>query len=255
MNKFSIILSASLLTLSTHVLAATGDKVNDTADKESAMSAAVFGDPEKGGIGYEWTVKMPSQGKVEITGSVGGKSSFEPQFDAPDFGWTHTSDWVALEIKEETILRIKVSRQGGIYELQVDKEDPTKKSYVTAGAHLYPAVSIYDGWDSTTAKEKGSFNPTGNFWSTIQFKDKKYSKWGEKTIMYHAILPAGKYSVNIGGVNAMYCKESEACFNGKHGYRATFTTSPVINLVKPISIKPTPTPTPTNPITIQPVAQ
>jgi hypothetical protein len=222
MNKLAIILATSAFAFSANLLAADTANLNEMTATET--SNVVFGDPDGTGIGYEWTVRMPHHGSVEILGSVGGKSSFEPQFQAPDFGWTHTSDWVAVELTADAVLEIEVSRQGGFYEMKVDDTD-NSKSYVTAGAELYPAVSIYNGWDSTTEKEKGSFNPAGNFWSTLEFKAAEYSKLGEKTIIYRAKLPAGKYSVNIGGVNALYCAETESCYNGVHGYRAKLTTS------------------------------
>ena len=221
MNKFAIMLATSTLAFSVNALAAEGADDAKTMEAMSTQSA-VYGDPDGTGIGYEWTVKMPHHGSVEILGSVGGKSSFEPQFDAPDFGWTHTSDWVAVELAADAVLEIEVSRQGGFYEMKVDRED-NSKSYVTAGAELYPALSVYTGWDSTTEKEKGSFNPAGNFWSTLEFKAAEYSKLGETTIVYRAKLSAGKYSVNIGGVNALYCAETDPCYNGVHGYKAKFS--------------------------------
>ncbi len=225
-----MILGISTLALSTVTIAA--EKANDTEASKTMKSAAVFGDPDKEGIGYEWTVTLEGKhGHAGITGSVGGKSSYEPQFDAPDIGWTHTSDWVALEMKQKGVLTITVERQAGIYFTKIDKKTQ-EKSFVTAGSKLYPAMSIYTGWDSTTAKEKGSFNPVGNFWSTIEFKEVVYSDMGQKSITYRAKLPAGKYSINIGGVNALYCKESDSCFNGLHGYRAKFSTSHPFHLIK-----------------------
>ena len=211
MNKVKAILGVSALLLSTSVMAES-----EVAFKNNAKDAL--------GIGYEWSVKLGHHGSAEITGSVGGKSSFEPEFTAPQIGWTHTSDWVELELEADVILEIEVSRQQGIYE---KKKDGT---YSTAGAMLYPALSVYKGWDTTTEKEKGSFNPTGKFWSTIEFKDVVYSKHGETTIIYRAKMKAGQYSVDIGGVNALYCAETDECFNGKHGYRAKFSASHMPNM-------------------------
>lgn len=207
MNKFAVILSASALALSTNVI----------ADVQ-------FADPDEGGIGYEWTVSIAHHGTAEIVGSTGGKGSYEPSFEAPDFGWTHTTDWVALELGADVTLEIEMSRQEGVYEVKVD-EDTGEKSFATSGAMLYPALSVYKGWDTTTEKEKGSFNPIGNFWSTLEYMGVAYSESGEETIKYRAKLPAGQYSVNIGGVNALYCAETDACYNGVHGYRVKFTAS------------------------------
>lgn len=207
MKTFVTFLGASALALST-----------------AAMADVQYADPEEGGIGYEWTVSLGHHGSAEIVGSTGGKGSYEPSFETPEIGWTHTTDWVALELEADVILEIEVSRQEGVYEMKVDRETG-EKSYATSGAMLYPAISIYKGWDSTTETEKGSFNPQGNFWSTIDFQDALYSKFGESTIIYRAKVPAGKYSVNIGGVNALYCAEDDACYKGVHGYRAKFTAS------------------------------
>lgn len=213
MNKFAAILGASAFALST-----------------SAIADVQFADPEEGGIGYEWTVSLPHHGSAEIVGSTGGKGSYEPTFEAPEFGWMHTTDWVALELEGESVLEITVARQEGVYEKTVDRTDPTIQGYATSGAMLYPALSLYSGWDSTMV-EDGSFNPAGNFVdgegnaTTLEFMAVEYSKFGESTITYRAVVPAGKYSVNIGGVNALYCSETDACYNGVHGYRATFTAS------------------------------
>jgi hypothetical protein len=207
MKKFATILGASALAFSA-----------------SAMADVQFADPAEGGLGYEWIVTLGHNGSHEIVGSTGGKGSYEPSFEAPDIGWTHTTDWVALELEEEAILEIKVTRQEGVYEMKVDRETG-EKSYATSGAMLYPSFSIYEGWDSTTEKEKGSFNPMGNFWSTIVFKDAAFSEYGETTIVWRGRMPAGQYSVNVGGVNALYCAETDDCYNGVHGFKATFTTS------------------------------
>lgn len=223
MNKITTILGASALILSANIMADVQfSSPNTNADPEAP----------KAGIGYEWTVSLPHHGSAEITGSVGGKGSFEPTFEAPEFGWMHTTDWVALTLEEDSILEITVTRQEGIYEKTVDRKDPTIQGYKTAGAMLYPAVSLYSGWDSTL-QEDGSFNPAGTFSgkegsaTTLNFIAVEYSKFGESTITYRAKMAAGQYTVNIGGVNALYCSESDECYNGKHGYRATFKTSHV----------------------------
>lgn len=220
MNKLAtLLLGVSALAFSTTSIAHVA--------YEDPHPKGMNGADDTGGIGYEWHVHILKGNTEEITGSTGGKGSFEPTFTAPDFGWTHTTDWVALELAAMGVLEIQVTRQPGIYELQVDRKDPTKQKFTTSGDLLYPAMSIYKGWDET-AKEKASFNPAGNFWATgLEFMKVEYSKWGETTITYRAMLPAGKYSVNIGGVNALYCKETDKCFNGVHGYRATFNLKPM----------------------------
>jgi len=209
MKKFATILGASAFALST-----------------TAIADVQFADPDEGGIGYEWTVTFDHHGSHELVGSTGGKGSFEPTFEAPDFGWTHTTDWVALELKENATLEIEMTRQEGVYELKVDRETG-EQSYATSGAMLYPAFSIYEGWDTTTEAEQGSFNPIGNFWSTIEYMGAAYSHDGRSTVTHSIVLSAGKYSLNLGGVNALHCAEEDECYNGAHGYRVKLTTSPL----------------------------
>ena len=233
MSKIAAILGVSALVLSTSAISA-----EPVAPEGTEMATSMFADPvpnEKvdgvrtGGIGYEWTVSLPHHGTTQIVGSTGGKGSYEPTFKAPNFGWMHTTDWVALTLAERAVLEITVTRQVGVYEKTVDRKDPTIQGYKTSGSELFPAMSIYKGWDSTMI-EQGSFNPAGNFTdkngnpTSLDFMDVVYSQTGETTITYRKILDAGEYSVNIGGVNALYCAETDACYNGAHGYRATFTT-------------------------------
>jgi len=213
MNKLATVFSVGILAVSGGVSA------------EGNLSAN-FGDPDPSGIGYEWTVRG-GYGMVDLIGSVGSKSAWEPKFELPNKGWTHTSDWIALEVTKKVRLEVTVQRQAGFYELKVDRKDPTKRSYETAGSELYPTLSVYEGWDTTTEKEQGSFNPAGNFWSTIMFKDVVYSAFGEDSVHYVTELEPGQYSLNIGGVNDLYCKADEPCGKGKHGYRATIKTSPM----------------------------
>jgi len=219
MNKFAAILGASALVLST-----------------SAMAKVEFADPvpnvrgedaTTGGIGYEWTVTLGAHETAEIVGSTGGKGTYEPTFTAPNIGWTHTTDWVALDLTADAVVEIQVSRQEGVYEKTVDRTDPTIQGYATSGAMLYPAMSVYTGWDDTSTESAG-FNPMGDFWAEgLSFKAVEYSKFGETTITYRAMLKAGHYSINIGGANALYCAETDECFNGAHGFKATFKASHV----------------------------
>ncbi|MGV8713143.1 MAG: hypothetical protein ACWA6R_11415, partial [Nitrosomonas sp.] len=69
-----------------------------------------------GGISYEWTVVLNGHDKAELVGHVGAKSWNEPPpaYEPPDTGWTHTSNWVALELTEPAKLEIEVERQEGV---------------------------------------------------------------------------------------------------------------------------------------------
>lgn len=212
MRKFASLMGFALFTVATGTIA-----------------EVKFSDPSSGGISYEWTVTLGHQNSHDIVGSTDGKGAFEPSLEIPDIGWTLKTDWIALELEEDAILEIQVTRQEGVYELAVNSETGIK-SYTTSGNMLFPSLSIYQGWDNSTDIEKEHFNPMGNFWSTINFKDAEFSQYGETTIVWRARMAAGLYTINIGGVNTLYCAVTEACYKGMHGYRATFTTSVIQNI-------------------------
>ncbi|MCX7089141.1 MAG: hypothetical protein NTV00_13955 [Methylococcales bacterium] len=209
----------------------------------SAFSAATinYADPvpEKG-IGYEWTVDMEHKGVLttaDFVRHVGAKSSFEPSNPAPEVGWQHTSDWVALQLREKSLLTIEVSNQRGVHFTTVGTDGKAVES--TAGQGYFPAFSLYSGWDDTST-EVHTFNPVGNFWSTVKFIDAAYIQQAQaihggevvRSIKKQFILPAGKYSINIGGINALYCDTTLPCYNGRHGYRAKLSAEPMPKAVE-----------------------
>lgn len=215
---------------------------------ELQASTVKFGDPSPTvGIGYEWTVTMGNTSvdpvtkldrkfeTAEFSGSVGAKSSFEPTFTAPNFGWTHTSDWVALNVTADSFVTIEVSRQQGINGYSVDQ---TTKAITdtTAGDLLYPALSVYQNWEENAATvESHDFNPMAapSWTKDLKFIDVAYSDKGQPTISYSIVFQKGKYTLNIGGANALYCKAGDPCFTGEHGYRVKITSTPLVKMYFP----------------------
>ena len=205
------------------------------ASASHAASTVTFADPAPDkGIGYEWNIRMSHGGKAPTTAEfvrhVGAKSSYEPTFTPPEIGWHHQSDWVALELVENSLVTIEVRNQRGVHYTEVAQDG--KKTESTAGQGYFPGFSVYKGWDDTST-EKHSFNSIGNFWSTIQYITAAYDQKGvhggetKRLATTRLMLPAGKYSINIGGVNALYCLPEQPCFSGRHGYSAKFTAEPI----------------------------
>ena len=185
-----------------------------------------------GGISYEWTVRMGKNDKVGFVNKVGAKSFNEPEssgYFQPDTGWTHTSNWVALELTHRTNVRIEVERQEGV---------PFANNGTTATARnmLVPAIAVYAGWDDTSCEDH-RYNNAGNVdWTTIQFIGNAANEKGRPVAVYSANLKAGRYSVAIGGspkVLASYPDGAKCdpldpvcyAYNGNHGYRAVIKTS------------------------------
>jgi hypothetical protein len=167
------------------------------------------------GIGYEWGVAMSSTDSSIYQGSVGAKSWNEPTNPPDAKGWTHTSDWTALDLTEDATLTVTLARQSGVL------YSPPSGPPVTEGDLLTPAFSIYAGWE-TTGPESHQFNPVGNIsWaSELSYLDHEANPLGLTSITKTFSLAAGRYSLVFGG-------NPPDGSTGFHGYQATLTTSPV----------------------------
>ncbi|NOT85886.1 MAG: hypothetical protein HOP02_14145 [Methylococcaceae bacterium] len=189
---------------------------------------AVVGVPATGGIGYEWTVTLGNNDSADFTGSVGAKSSYEPTFKAPEFAWTHTTDFVALNLTADAKVSIMVTRQQGVTDASVDK---TTNALVLkeAGNLLNPVVAVWKNWEESGV-ETGSFNPLGktSWMNELAYVGIAYADKGQSMIIYTVDLPKGKYTLNIGGANAYEpngcAATNAACYTGTHGYRVEITT-------------------------------
>jgi hypothetical protein len=184
-----------------------------------------------GGISYEWTVKLGKHDKASFVNHVGAKSFNEPPpaYEPPETGWTHTSNWVALELLKRGNVEIKVERQEGV---------PFASNGATATARnmLVPAIAVYEGWDDTSCEDH-RYNTSGNVdWSTLQFIGNELNEKGKPVAVYRGYLKAGRYSIAIGGtpkVLASYpandCNALDPicyAYTGRHGYRAEIKTYP-----------------------------
>lgn len=189
---------------------------------------AVAGKPATGGIGYEWTVKMGNNDTATFTGSVGAKSSYEPTFTAPEFGWQHTSDYIALDLTEDANVTITAARQQGVTDASIDK-NTAAIVLKEAGKFLNPVIVVWRNWEESGV-ETGSFSPIGktSWMNELVHLGLAYADKGQDTITYTAQLTKGKYTINIGGANGYEpngCPVTNtACYTGNHGYRAEIKT-------------------------------
>jgi len=213
------------------VLATTAPApAHDTTPTGPQVGSLVFADPAPAGISYEWTLRMPRRQGAQLVYAVGAKSWSEPSNPDGRKGWTHTSNWVALELPETATVKITVERQQGVVVV-------TDGVAAAARFALVPALSVYRGWDDTTEVEDHTFNNLGNFWSTIVYLGSAANPKAKPKVVYRAKLAAGRYSVVIGGnprslgdpsaYPAATCDPSDpVCYQytGQQGYLATIET-------------------------------
>jgi hypothetical protein len=186
-----------------------------------------------GGISYEWMVKMGGHDKVSFINRVGAKSYNEPletssTYAPPYTGWTHTSNWVALELTQRAKIKIKVERQEGV---PMANSTPV----TVARNKLVPALSIYSGWDNTSCEDH-RYNPSGDIdWTTIKYIGNQPNKHGKDEVEYQIVLDAGNYSIAIGGAPKVLpdysiltnCNPADPicyAYTGNHGYRVEIKT-------------------------------
>jgi hypothetical protein len=81
----------------------------------SAIASTIIPTPGYApGIGYEWGIVMSGTDSAIYQGSVGAKSWNEPTNPPDAKGWTHTSDWTAIELTDAATLTVTLARQSGV---------------------------------------------------------------------------------------------------------------------------------------------
>ena len=227
MRTSSLTITASALVAAL----ALGTAAHATPGDHLGAGTLAFADPNPAaGISYEWTLSLKKKEKASFVWYVGAKSWSEPSNPDGLKGWTHTANWVAIELAEPAVLAITVERQGGVVYSAAGVQ-------VLARGALVPALSLYSGWDDTTEFEEHNFDNAGNFWATLDYIGNQPNlpnrKGDTKTRVSYKTkkLPAGRYTLVIGGnppIIASYpdagCDANDATchdYTGPHGYRAT----------------------------------
>jgi len=205
------------------VIAAGLGSIPSSVAKASADSTApvslTYTEPSPIGIPYRWNVEMNPGQHANIEYFVGAKSWWEPTNPPATPGWTHTSNWIALKLDARALVIIDVKPLAGIACTGSLSFACNQQTLVAAG-DLYPAVSLYEGID-TTSDQDHVFNPIGNFWSTINYLDSKRNKSPNQVLRFQAKLDPGEYTIDVGGANAFFCANGDPCFTGGQGYAVT----------------------------------
>lgn len=218
--------SVSLVVIAVLALASTSRAARVVAPPPTLAVEAV---PPGSGIPYKWDVGMSRKQRVELVLFVGAKSWNEPSNPDGLKGWTHTSNWIAIDLEEDAKLKITVTRQQGV--VQSDGSGALTRD------RLYPALSLYAGHDSASDQDH-VFNNAGDFWSTVHFMGNEPNAKGRDKIVFKTKkLPAGQYTVDIGGnppsLGAVANYPGNGCdaadptcyvYTGQHGYHAVIET-------------------------------
>jgi hypothetical protein len=119
--------------------------------------------PSATGIPYRWWVTLGQKDQTDFGYYVGALSWWQPGNPPTTPGWTHNSNWVALNLTNAAQVTIEISP-----DVPVPCAPPSQPAACDTtgrtGSDLYPAISIYTGQD-TTSPQDHVFNPVGNFWA------------------------------------------------------------------------------------------
>lgn len=173
----------------------------------------VAGPPASGGIGYRWTVKMNAKDQATVDGTVGAWSWDEDGNPETAKGWTHTSNWVALDLSEDSRLTIRLERKAGVL-TTTNMNNPDGVGLL----NLFPAFTIYEDWQETGG-DVHTYNNRGNIdWAPEIEYLTHVENTGNTVALLTLKLRAGRYSIVLGGNSPSSLAE------GRQGYAATFTT-------------------------------
>lgn len=190
----------------------------------------VSGDANAGGIGYLGYVTVGATDTGGFSSNVGAWS-WEDQGIAPGGGegWTHTSNWIALDVTADTWLTLTLARDasvakplGGFYDVD----------------NMFPSFTLWRNWDNnamtaaaalalgydplTPPDDHHTYTNTGNvIWAeNISYLDHTANST-LSSVSDSWFLSAGQYTLVFGS-------ESPSLSNPpKQGYSASFSTSPV----------------------------
>jgi hypothetical protein len=173
--------------------------------------------PDQTGITYEFKGSTNHGGAGSISGSVGAKSWAEPNNPVDAKGWTHTSNWVQLDLSGMHV--------PGVLTIQMERG---------ATGSLFPAFSLYSGWENDTPDTNNhTFNNTGAIsWAddltyighvaNAGGQNGTANGTGLTSVSQQFFLNPGLYSIALGGNPAFSLGQT-----GIHAFNATFDVAAV----------------------------
>jgi hypothetical protein len=168
--------------------AGKGDPVPNGVDTETGATT--------GGISYAWTVSSVSNLTANLSGIVGASSWRDPEASSPADGTTRASSWVALRLRVPSLVNFRVSRSSNIPDpLGLLPGD-------TGGGDLRPAFTLFSGWQESGADATSYPNRADIPWASALRYLNHFEDEGDGTVEASVTLPAGNYSIAIGGIGS-----------------------------------------------------
>jgi len=190
------------------------------------VSATVFtyaaGDPVDGGVGYAHQVEIGNKSAGGFSGHVGAWSWEDNDLfggvgqGTDPVGWTHTSNWVALHVAEDTSLTLTMARDADVPWAAA----PVELNGKADTASMFPSFTLWKNWDND-GDDHHTYNNDGNVdWA----EDLQYLAHVNNSTLTSVtrtyFLPAGDYTLALGS-------NAPATNTNRQGYSINFTTGSV----------------------------
>lgn len=178
-----------------------GDPVPNRFDTDAGQTT--------GGIAYAWTIEAVGNLTANLSGIVGASSWSDPEILSLGEGWTRASSWVALRLRSPSRVTVRIDRASGI-------SDPLALlPGGVGGSGLRPAFTLYRGWQQAGAEEAIYPSQGAVPWAPSLSYLSHASGNGGGTVTAAFELPAGLYSLSLGGIGEPGFDE------GRQGYVAS----------------------------------
>lgn len=172
-----------------------------------------------GGIGYQQTIVAGRVESGQFSGLVGAWSwednaLFNAANGEPPVGWTHTSNWVAVRLEEETIFTLTLERDPSVPDATL--AEPNRLADTSS---FFPSFTLYRGWDNDGSDDH-TYNNRGNVsWAEDISYLHHVDNSSATTITRSYVLPAGDYTIAVGSNAAANNPNSQ-------GYKLSYSTAP-----------------------------
>lgn len=156
----------------------------------------ITGDVAEGGIGYAHIVSVGRGDSGSFSNHVGAWSWEDNALFSPGeepVGWTHTSRWLAVHVKEPITLNIAVARDATVPD--PTEEEPDRKADISS---MFPSFTLWSGWDNDGA-DSHSYNNRGNVsWAEDLTYVDHYDNSSQTGITRSYSLAPGYYTFALG---------------------------------------------------------
>jgi hypothetical protein len=180
-----------------------------------AFSREDIATPPDTGIPYNHRVTLGANQSGGLSNHVGAWSwEDNALFDEgePPVGWTHTSNWVALRLQQDTVLTVTMSRDENVP--WPSQGDPNRQADTSS---MYPSLTLYQGWDED-GEQLHTYNNRGDIdWAPGLSHIDHVDNSTDETITRTWFLPRGDYTFALGS-------KAPATNNARQGFHIQFTT-------------------------------